>query len=117
MKKFLAIFTGTSASMEKWMTMNETERKAKEKLGMNGWKDWAFKNGSGIKDMGGPLSKTKRVDSHGIHDIRNSMAAYTIVEATNQEEAAKLFVDHPHFSIFPGDGVEIMEILPVPDMK
>jgi ribosomal protein S17 len=28
----------------------------------------------------------------------------------------KFMVDHPHFTIFPGDGVEIMECLPIPDM-
>jgi hypothetical protein len=28
--------------------------------------------------------------------------------------AAKLFEGHPHFTIFPGDGVEVMEVLPIP---
>ena len=27
---------------------------------------------------------------------------------------AKLFDKHPHFSIFPGDSVEIMPVLPIP---
>ena len=44
------------------------------------------------------------------------MAAYTVIESATQEDVAKLFLDHPHFSIFPGDGVEIMEILPIPEM-
>jgi len=26
----------------------------------------------------------------------------------------RLFIDHPHFSIFPGEGVEVVEIMPVP---
>jgi hypothetical protein len=25
-----------------------------------------------------------------------------------------MFEKHPHFSIFPGDSVEIMEVLPIP---
>jgi hypothetical protein len=25
-----------------------------------------------------------------------------------------LFLKHPHFSIFPGDSIEIMEVLPIP---
>lgn len=29
-------------------------------------------------------------------------------------EAASLFEGHPHFAIFPGDAVEIMERLPIP---
>ncbi len=28
--------------------------------------------------------------------------------------AARMFADHPHFAIFPGDSVEIMECLPLP---
>ena len=40
---------------------------------------------------------------------------YTIVQAESQEAAAKLFLNHPHFMIFPGDGVEIMECLPLPE--
>jgi hypothetical protein len=36
------------------------------------------------------------------------------VRAESQEAAAQLFIQHPHFTIFPGEGVEVMEILPVP---
>jgi hypothetical protein len=42
------------------------------------------------------------------------MTAYTVVKAESHEAAAKLFVNHPHFMIFPGDGIEIMECLPIP---
>jgi hypothetical protein len=30
------------------------------------------------------------------------------------EAAAKLFENHPHFVIFPGESVEIMPVLPIP---
>ena len=43
------------------------------------------------------------------------MAAYVIVQAESQEAAAKIFVNHPHFTVFPGEAVEVMECLPVPD--
>ena len=69
-----------------------------------------------IVDGGTPLGKTKRVTKDGIADVRNNLAAYTIVEAESQEAAAKMFLNHPHFTIFPGDGVEIMECLPLPQM-
>ena len=45
-----------------------------------------------------------------------ALAGYTIVEAESQEAAARLFLNHPHFMIFPGDGVEVMECLPMPEM-
>ena len=117
MRKFLAVFTGTPENMEKWMALSEAKRNENERKGKEAWKNWATTNSARIKDMGGPLGETKRVDSTGIHDTRNSMAAYTIVEASSHGEAAKLFVKHPHFSIFPGDGVEIMEVLAIPVMK
>jgi hypothetical protein len=36
------------------------------------------------------------------------------VRADSHEAAAKLIDRHPHFSIFPGDSVEIMPVLPIP---
>jgi hypothetical protein len=49
-----------------------------------------------------------------VTDIKNVMAAYVIVRAESHDAAAKLFENHPHFTIFPGDSVEIMECLPLP---
>ena len=40
--------------------------------------------------------------------------AWMDIHAASHEEAAGLFADHPHFCIFPGEGVEVMECLPVP---
>ncbi len=63
-----------------------------------------------------PLGKTKRVDASGASDAKNMMTGYTIIEAESHEAAARLFANHPHFSIFPGESVEIMECLPLPKM-
>jgi hypothetical protein len=43
-----------------------------------------------------------------------AVAGYVVVEADSHEAAAKMFEGHPHFSIFLGDSVEIMEVLPIP---
>ena len=67
-----------------------------------------------IFELGGPLSRTKLVSKDGISDIRNNLAAFCVVNAESQEAAARLFLNHPHFTIFPGEGVEIMEVLPIP---
>ena len=64
--------------------------------------------------MGGPLGKTKKVSEHGIDDISNLMSAYTVVRAESHDAAAKMFEGHPHFTIFPGDAVEVMPVLPIP---
>ena len=47
-------------------------------------------------------------------DIANEMGAFTVVRAASHEAAAKMFENHPHFAIFPGERVEIMPVLPIP---
>ena len=116
MKKFLAVYTGTPANMEKWNALSESERKQREQAGMKAWGDWMTKHQAIVVEQGGPLGKTKRVTAEGLADIRNAMAGYVVVKAESQEAAARLFEKHPHFTIFPGDGVEVMEILPIPGM-
>ena len=114
MKKYCAIYLGTPAGMEKWKQLDEATRKEKEQQGMKAWHDWGAKHKAAILDMGSPLGKTKRADARGISDTSNAMAAYTIVQAESHEAAAKIFENHPHFTIFPGEAIEIMECLPIP---
>lgn len=116
MKRFMAVFTGSPGAFEEYMKRfpSEEQRKANDRKGMEAWHRWVENHQASIVELGGPLGKTKRVSKGGIADIRNNMAAYTVVQAPSQEEAARMFLDHPHFTIFPGDGVEIMEVLPIP---
>lgn len=114
MKKFIAIYYGTPASMEQWAKLTPEAKADRQREGIKVWASWAEKNSKMIKDVGNPLGKTKRVDGEGISDTKNQLTAYTIVEAETHEEAAKLFVKHPHFEIFPGESIEIMECLPLP---
>jgi len=37
-----------------------------------------------------------------------------VVRAASHEAAAKMFEKHPHFAIFPGEGVDIMPVMPIP---
>jgi hypothetical protein len=116
MKKFLAIYIGTPAAMERsqWNSLSETERKQREKQGFDAWGAWGQKHAAAIVEQGGPLGKTKRMAPEGLTDIKNVMAAYVIIQAESHEAAAKMFEQHPHFTIFPGDSVEIMECPPIP---
>lgn len=113
---FLAVFLGskTSPKMAAWTALPEAERKAKEQQGMAAWHAWVEKHQGAIVAMGGPLGKTKQIDARGIADISNEMGAFTVVRAASHEAAAKLFENHPHFSIFPGEKVEVMPVLPIP---
>jgi hypothetical protein len=113
---FLAVFLGskTSPQMQAWNALPEGERRAREQKGMAAWKAWVEKHQGAIAEMGGPLGKTKKVDQRGVADIANLMGAFTVVRAESHEAAAKMFEGHPHFTIFPGENVEIMPILPIP---
>lgn len=114
MKKFLAIYYGSLGSMDKWANLSEAAKQDRQKEGIKVWSSWGEKNSKMITDIGNPLGKTKKVDGSGVHDTKNLLTAYTIVEAETHEQAAKLFLKHPHFEIFPGDSIEIMECLPLP---
>jgi len=113
---FLAVFLGSKNSPKwaAWNALPEADRRAKEQQGMAAWKAWAEKHQAAIVYMGGPLGKTKKVDSNGVADISNPMGAFTVVRADSPEAAAKLFEGHPHFAIFPGEAVEIMPVLSIP---
>ena len=113
---FLAVFLGSknSAKWAAWNALSETERKAREMRGIAAWKAWVEKHQASLVQMGGPLGKTKRVGPGGIADVSNEMGAFTVVRAASHEAAAKMFEDHPHFSIFPGESVEVMPVLPIP---
>ena len=116
MKRYMAVFTGSPDAFAKYQKQypDPRQREARDKEGMQAWMKWGEDHAKSIVDNGGPLGKTKRVTKDGIGDTRNNLAAYTVVQAESQEAAARLFEGHPHFTIFPGDGVEIMECLPMP---
>lgn len=118
MKKFLAIYLGTTDGnmMQVWNAMPEAERKAKEAEGMAAWGKWMQDHASAVVEMGSPLGKTKKADKNGVSDTKNAMSGWVVVQAETHEEATKMFENHPHFAIFPGESIEVMEILPMPGM-
>jgi hypothetical protein len=114
MKHFLAIYLGSPDAKTEWAKLDDATRKQREQAGMKAWGDWMGKHQKSIVATGGPLGKTKRVSSRGIESVKNAMTGYIVVQAESQESAASMFENHPHFSVFPGDCVEIMECLPIP---
>jgi hypothetical protein len=116
MKRFLAVFIGTEASSAKWEKLDEKTRDEREEAGKKAWYAWVEKNKKSIVEGGSPLGATKKIGPQGISNFSNELCAYTVVQAESHEAAAKLFIDHPHFTIFPGDSVEVMECLPIPGM-
>ena len=116
MPRYLAVFTGTAESRAAsgWDALAPDARKAREVEGMQAWQAWMERHRDAVQENGAPLGKTLRVDRNGVTAIRNAMAAFVVVEAESHDAAARMFEQHPHFTIFPGDGVEVMECLPMP---
>lgn len=108
MKNFLAIYMG---HMNAQVTRPDDATIAK---GMAAWQKWMTDHADAVVVTGGPLGKTKKVDKSGISDTRNAMTGYVVVRAESHEAAARMFEGHPHFAIFPGAGVEVMECPPIP---
>jgi hypothetical protein len=113
---YLAVFVGRKDSprMAAWMALPEAERNAKARDGISAWKGWMETHRAAVVGDGGPLGKTKRVSAGGIEDISNHLSGFVVVRADSHEVAAKMFENHPHFSMFPGEGVEIMPVMPIP---
>lgn len=113
---YLAVFLGspTSARRQAWQGMSGDERLASEREGIAAWQSWAERHRDAIVYDGGPLGQTKRASQNGVTDAVNELAAFVVVRASSHEAAAKMFEGHPHFTIFPGDAVEIMPVLPIP---
>jgi hypothetical protein len=116
MKNYLAIFLGAPGSPKfaEFMAMEEGKRKKIEAQGIKAWGDWMKTHSAVILETGGPLGKTKKTSAQGVSDVKNNLSGYVVVKAESHDAAAKLFLKHPHFSIFPGDSVEIMEVMPIP---
>ena len=114
MATYLAVFTGTPGRRTEWDKLDAATRKQREQAGMQAWGQWMQDHQAVIVDSGGPLGKTKRAGLDGISDTSNNLAGFVKVRADSHDAAVRLFENHPHFSIFPGDAVEVMEVLPIP---
>ncbi len=114
MKNFMAVYTGSETNHQAWTELSEEARNARVAEGMKAWQDWGAKYADRIVYQGGPLGKTKRIGKDGVSDIKNNLAAFNVVRAESHEEAARMFEDHPHFTLFPGESVEVMPELPIP---
>jgi hypothetical protein len=110
---YLAVFTSNKASprWQAWYAMSEEEQRATDDAGLAALKVWDEAHKDAIVYEGGPLGPTKRTSADGIADVVNELTVFVVVRAPSHEAAAKMFENHPHFTIFPCDGVEVMPLL------
>lgn len=115
MKQFLAVFRGEPGKgNEEWNKLSPQDMQKKIQAGMEAWGKWMQDHASQIIYPGGPLGKTLQTNKEGLSSKVNSDCGFVIIQAETHEAAAQMFLNHPHFAIFPGENVEIMECLPIP---
>ncbi len=111
MPRFLAIYTMKPEDLASFRDLPKAEQDAVDALGVKEWAAWEERNALSILDRGGMVGKTTRITKDGVVDAVNSLCGYLVVEAESPDAAARLFEDHPHITIFPGDGVDVMPFL------
>lgn len=113
MKKFMALYMASGPEFER---MRQSSTPEQRKKGMDAWMKWMNANQASIVEGGAPLGKTKRIDSNGASNTKNAIGGYSIVQAESHDAATKIFgKDHPHLQM-PGAWIEILEIMPLPEM-
>ena len=117
MPHFLAVYTMKREDLAKFRAMPKAEQDAIDARGVPMWQAWEKKNAAHLRNLGGMVGKTTRATKEGVVPGVNDFCGYVIVEAESAEAAAALFVDHPHITVFPGDGVDVMPFLTGPDLN
>jgi hypothetical protein len=109
MGKYLAIYHGAAGEFSK------TEITAQQQADfMQAWSFWAEANAGALVDPGAPLNAKKLVTAHAVEDFTDSMTGYAIVEADLHDEAVRIFSEHPHLRLFPGNSIAVLECPQIP---
>ena len=111
MPRFLAVYTMKPEDLAAFRARPKAEQDAVDAQGLPQWQAWEKRHSALILDRGGMVGKTLRVTRNGVENAQNPLCGYLIIEAETAEAAASLFLDHPHITVFPGDGVDIMPLV------
>jgi hypothetical protein len=108
MPHFLAVYTMAPEDLAAFQERSESEQNAVDDEGLPAWEAWEKTHAAMIVDKGGMVGGTLRASRSGIAAASNAICGYIVLKAETIDAAAAIFADHPHFSIFPGSGVDIM---------
>jgi hypothetical protein len=97
--------------MARSRALPKAEQDAADAIGLRQWSEWEEKHAATFPNRGGMVGKTLRVSKSGTAPASNEICGYIVVEAESIEAAARLFENHPHFTVFPGSSVDIMPFL------
>lgn len=114
MPRFVAVYTMKPEDLAAFREQPKSKQVETDRAGMQTWNEWVNRNAAAIVATDIMVGKTRRVTKSGIVVAQNQIAGFLIVEAADITAAAKLFQDHPHITIFPGDGIDIMPVVTGP---
>jgi hypothetical protein len=114
MPRFVAVYTMKPEDVAAFRARPKSEQEAIDKAGLRAWGEWSNRNAAAFVATDVMVGKTRRVTKSGIADARNEIAGFLIVEAADIAAAAALFQDHPHITVFPGDGIDVMPVVTGP---
>ena len=114
MPRFVAVYTMKPEDIAAFRARPKSEQAAIDKVGLKVWEEWGKRNAAAIVATDVMVGKTRRVTKSGIADAQNQIAGFLIVEAADIAAAAGLFQDHPHITVFPGDGIDVMPVVTGP---
>jgi hypothetical protein len=110
MKKFLVLYESTVSAAEQMKHATPAQAKA----GMDAWMAWAGHAGTGIADMGSPISVTAKLTGpNHVTAGHSQVGGFSILQAHSKDAALELLKNHPHF-MAPGASIEVFEFLPMP---
>lgn len=114
MARFVAVYTMNPEDLAAFRARPKSEQEAIDKIGLKAWEEWGKRNAAAIVAADVMVGKTRRVTRSGIGDAQNQIAGFLVVEAADIAAAASLFQDHPHITVFPGAGIDVMPIVTDP---
>lgn len=114
MPRFVAVYTMKPEDVAAFRALPKSEQEAIDRAGLTAWEEWSGRNAAAIVTTDVMVGKTRRVTKTGIVDARNQIAGFLVIEAADITAAAGLFQDHPHITVFPGDGIDVMPVVTGP---
>ena len=109
MSKFMLIYRAPASVLEQLASATPVQREATGEA----WRAWATRVGYAITDLGTPLAHTSHVGPGAAGT--DGVCGYSVLEAGSADEVATILDGHPHLAT-PGGSIEVLEVIPVPDL-
>ena len=111
MKKFIVTYHAPAEALAQ--SQESTPEQMEE--GMKAWMEWASKCGDQLVDFGTPLAGGQKLIPDGTsQDSTREVCGYSILQASDIDEAKSLLQSHPHLAWTGGCEIEVHEAMPIP---